>query len=252
MEELLPVQNSWLLEEVFDESYRVWVVDTLSEYSPKLKSAKNTFIICKKISKDVEELYDEYIIDVPKLENWQIQDFVYSVAKGVDTDDLNELIKICNNDIFRINQELKKIRLFDEKERKYAFKDFKSDGIFSDLSELTIFDLSSAIMKRDFNTIRRVLEVIDQIDVEPIGLQKVLLNNFRDVILVQLNINPTPQYFEQKFGWKSGKFWAIKYTCSYYTKEQLINIFKFLTSIKFGDIPEDKLVSYLITHIMSM
>ena len=47
-------------------------------------------------------------------------------------------------------------------------------------------------MKRDVNTIRRVLEVIDQIDVEPIGLQKVLLNNFRDVILVQLNINPTP------------------------------------------------------------
>ena len=252
MGELLPVQNTWLLEEVFNESYRVWSVDTLSDYSPKLLPVKNTFIICKKVAKEVEDFYDEYIVDVPKLEDWQIKDFVYSTAQGVDIEDLDELIKVCNHDIFRINQELKKIKLFDEKERKYAFKDFKSDGIFSDLSELTIFDLSSAIMKRDVNTIRRVLEVIDQIDVEPIGLQKVLLNNFRDVILVQLNINPTPQYFEQKFGWKTGKFWAIKYTCSYYTKEQLVNIFKFLTSIKFGDIPEDKLVSYLITHIMSM
>lgn len=252
MDELLPVQNTWLLEEVFDESYRVWVVDTLSDYSPKLNACKNTFIICKKISKDVEDSYSEFIVDVPKLEEWQIKDFVYSVAKGVDTADLDELIRICNKDIFRLNQETKKIRLFDEKERKYAFKDFKADGIFSDLSDLTIFDLSSAIMKRDIKLLKQVLEVIDQIDVEPIGLQKVLLNNFRDVILVQLNINPTPQYFEQKFGWKSGKFWAIKYTCSYYTKEQLIEIFKFLTSIRFGDIPEDKLVAYLITHILSI
>lgn len=100
--------------------------------------------------------------------------------------------------------------------------------------------------------ISKVLQSIDNIDVEPIGLQKVLTDNFRDIILVQLNSASSPEYFEKTFGWKRGKYWAIKYSCGFYTREQLVNIFRFLCGIQFGDIPEDKLVSYLITHIISM
>ena len=84
------------------------------------------------------------------------------------------------------------------------------------------------------------------------ALQKVLTDNFRDIILVQLNSASSPEYFEKTFGWKRGKYWAIKYSCGFYTREQLVNIFRFLCGIQFGDIPEDKLVSYLITHIISM
>lgn len=151
-----------------------------------------------------------------------------------------------------MDQELKKLVIFSDIEKPYVFDEFISDGIFSDLSEFNIFDLSTAILKKDFNTIKQVLIDIDNIDIEPIGLQKVLTDNFRDIIAVQLAKNAQPEYFEKVFGWRKSKFWAIKYSCGVYTKAQLIKIYEFLTSINFGDIPEGQLISYLITHILSM
>lgn len=252
LNELLPVQNCLYDWEVSTDIYRFLQVDTLSEYDPRINKVKNGFIICKKIQEDLKPFYEDYIITVPKLEAWQIQDFIYSTCKGVPTERLDKLIEACNGNIFQLEQESRKIRIFAEQERKYAFDSFISQGIFSNLSNLTIFDLSSAIIKKDIPMISKVLQCIDNIDVEPIGLQKVLTDNFRDIILVQLNSASSPEYFEKTFGWKRGKYWAIKYSCGFYTREQLVNIFRFLCGIQFGDIPEDKLVSYLITHIISM
>lgn len=250
--DLLPVQNSFYDWEDQDKIYRILQVDTLSEYDNRISDIKNSFIICKKIEDQVKQYYSDYIVVVPKLEEWQIKDFVYSVCKGVDVQDLDILIESCNYNIFQLEQESRKIRIFEEAERKYVFQDFILSGLFSNLSKLTIFDLSSAIVKKDIAMLHNVLNVIQDIDVEPLGLQRILTDNFRDILLVQLNSNPSPEYFEKKYGWKKGKYWAIKYSCGYYTKQQLVDIFQFLCSIQFGDIPEDKLVSYLITHILSM
>lgn len=252
IDEILNVQPSLFFREVDDKLYRFFDCDTLECFPPKANEVKNTFIICKKVKDSILTECSSYIVKVPKLESWQIQDYVYSLANGVDTQKLDRLIKVCNEDIYRLDQELKKLVIFSKIEQPYVFDEFISDGIFSDLSEFNIFDLSTAILKKDFNTIKQVLIDIDHIDIEPIGLQKVLTDNFRDIIAVQLSKAAQPEYFEKVFGWKRGKFWAIKYSCGVYTKSQLIKIYEFLTSINFGDIPEGQLISYLITHIISM
>lgn len=234
-----------------DSSINVLEVDTFSSADKSLLSRNNTFIICKKLSEDAAILFSNNIIEIPKLESWQIKDYVYSMAEGVPTDRLDKLIDICKNNIFRLDKEVKKLSIFSTEERKYIFDHFVSDKIFSDLSNHNIFDLSNAIMKKDFRTITQLYKEIDNIDCEPLGLLTTLYNNFRNVISVQLSNNPTAE----GCGMSSKQFWAVKYSCGFYTKEELLKIFGMLSDIdrriKTGTMPVNILVDYLITHILS-
>ena len=210
------------------------------------------YIICKTIDKKSLEVFNNYIVELPKLEDWQIKDYVYSVAEGANEKSLDRLIDVCGNDIYRINQELNKIKIFTQQERNFTFDKFIEDGIFSDLSTYTIFDFSNAIVKRDRETLRKIYKEIDKIDIEPIGLVTVLLNNFRNIIKIQLANNPTAE----SCGMKPNQFWAIKHSCGLYTKEQLLSIFNFLTEIdkkiKTGMIPVDSfLIDYIVINILT-
>lgn len=215
-------------------------------------ATKNVIVICPKVSDTVQCKLSDKIIVVPKLEKWQIEDLAYSMADGADPDDIAYLLKVCGNDVHRLYNELEKVSLFSEQERKSAVKDFIYDGIFNDLSHYNVFDISTAIVKRDVNTLKNVYSEINNIDCEPIGLVALLLKNFKDVITVQLSSNPSPE----KCGMESKKFWAVKYSCGYYTKEQLIKIYEMLTSIDFqiktGSISTSELIDYMITYIFSI
>lgn len=215
-------------------------------------ATKNVIVICTKVSDMVQSKLSDKIIVVPKLEKWQIEDLAYSMADGADPDDIEHLLKVCGNDVHRLYNELEKVSLFSEQERKSAVKDFIYDGIFNDLSHYNVFDISTAIVKRDVNTLKNVYSEINNIDCEPIGLVALLLKNFKDVITVQLSSNPSPE----KCGMESKKFWAVKYSCGYYTKEQLIKIYEMLTSIDFqiktGSISTSELIDYMITYIFSI
>lgn len=215
-------------------------------------ATKNVIVICPKVSDTVQSKLSDKIIVVPKLEKWQIEDLAYSMADGADPDDIEYLLKVCGNDVHRLYNELEKVSLFSEQERKSAVKDFIYDGIFNDLSHYNVFDISTAIVKRDVNTLKNVYSEINNIDCEPIGLVALLLKNFKDVITVQLSSNPSPE----KCGMESKKFWAVKYSCGYYTKEQLIKIYEMLTSIDFqiktGSISTSELIDYMITYIFSI
>lgn len=215
-------------------------------------ATKNVVVICPKVSDTVQAKLSDKIIVIPKLEKWQIEDLAYSMADGADPDDIEYLLKVCGNDVHRLYNELEKVSLFSEQERKSAVKDFIYDGIFNDLSHYNVFDISTAIVKRDVNTLKNVYSEINNIDCEPIGLVALLLKNFKDVITVQLSSNPSPE----KCGMESKKFWAVKYSCGYYTKEQLIKIYEMLTSIDFqiktGSISTSELIDYMITYIFSI
>lgn len=192
-----------------------------------------------------------YVTSLPKLETWQIKDYLYSRGKGVKPSMLDSLATVCNNDLFRLSKELDKISIFPEESRNIIFEQFVRDGIFSDLCEYNIFDLSNAIMTKNGKRIGEILSKRDVIDLEPIGLLIILTNNFRNVIKIQLNPCPTPENCRMK----ENQFWAIKnHNCGFYTKNELLKIFSFLLDmdkrIKLGEIPMDKLIDYLISYIM--
>ena len=99
---------------------------------------------------------------------------------------------------------------------------------------------------------KTVYTEIENIDCDPLGLVAILIKNFRDVISVQCTNNPSAQ----SCGMDSKKFWAVKYSCGFYTRDQLVKIYSMLTSVdrrlKTGDITTDIIIDYIITYIISV
>lgn len=251
---LLPDKNDIFgIEEVIDES-RLYVckMDKFEYEDLSIKNIKNLIVVCNGISKESKEIFDQFIVNMPKLEDWHIKDYVYTIADGVDKRKLDWLISICNKDIYRIDSELSKLSLFSKKERDSVFEMFANDGMFSDLSDLVVFDLTNAIIKRDVKAVGEVLEDIKNFDCEPLGVNTILVNSFRNILSIQLSVNPTAE----KLNMKSNQFYALKKSCGYYSKEQLIKIYDIVTSAEYqmknGYISNDKLIEYMIVKILSV
>lgn len=233
-----------------NSAFKVLRVEAFDCLDESIKSSK-AFIICRKINKKSEELFSDYIIDVPKLESWQIEDYAYSLAEGVRGDNIKELIESYADNIYKLDNELQKINIFDKNQREFVFTNFLDDGIFNDLSKYNIFNLSTSIIKKDIQTLSKIYENISNIDIEPVGLLTILIQNFRDVINVQLSKGSCPEVCNMK----PNKYWAIKYSCGFYTKDELIQIYRFLTGldrkIKTGEMPVNNLVDYIIVKVIT-
>ena len=233
-------------------TYKIFKTDSFECIDKDLLNASNCAVITNKISDSSREIFDDYIVKVPKLEKWQIKDFAYSKLADVEPTFIDWLLDICKYDLYRVSNEIDKIVLFSKAEQHVVINDMIDDGVFGDLSANSIFDFTNAIMKRDKDKLREIYSVIDNIDIEPLGVVTILLKNFMDVIKVQL----TPRATAAAINMDSRKFYALsKNNLNIYDRDQLINAYELLTSIdkkiKTGTIPTNLLRDYLITHILS-
>lgn len=226
-------------------------IDEVEMLPKSFKNETYIYIIAKSYSKEIEEQYKSNIIEIPKLENWHIKDYAYSLAEGVDTKELDWLIDICHGDIYRLTNELDKLNLFSEEQRPYLFNDMKTQGAFNDLSNKTVFDLTNAIVKKDLAQINNCLEQIKSFDAEPLGVVTILYNQFKKLIQVWLHPNPT----EESTGLKSNVIYAIRRSPRTYSQNQLINAFIFISSIdkmlKTGNIEISWLIDYIICKCLT-
>ena len=248
--------NNDLFNEVSLEDSSIISVYKIDElvYTQLLPSKlTNVIIITNKIKdKNLETELSDYIVQMPKLEPWQIKDYVYSVAQGVDHKDLDWLITICDNNIYRLNQELEKLSLFTVSERKYLFNDLIRDGAVDDLTSYNIFNFTTAITHKDYAQLNALYQNINVVDINEFGLVKILIQNFRNIILVHLSPNPTPD----NTGLDSKQIWITKKIPKVYSANQLLNIYTFLTDIdrriKEGELPVELVRDYLLVKILSM
>lgn len=224
-------------------------VDTFDTIDKRLFNKNNLIIVCKKISDEAKAFYNEYIVNFSKLENWQIKDYLYSMCDGLDDKQLEYILNITNNNIYRLQVEIDRITLFDKSVRSNIFKEFMGEGVLEDLSSYTIFNLTNAILKRDKSAVSNIYKELKSMDVEPIGLLTILYNNFRNIIKIQLTNNATPEGTNIP----SKQFWAIKHNCGIYTKQKLITIFIMLTDldrkIKTGELNVSFLIDYILVNI---
>lgn len=209
-------------------------------------------VVTKFADKEAEKKLSDYIVVMPKLEDWQIKDYVYSICEGVDHKDLDWLMSLCGKNICRLQQELDKLTLFNVDERKYLFNSFIRDGAVNDLSSYNIFNFTNAIASKDMLTLKSIYKEIERADITDFYLLTVLLKNFRNIVLVQLNPNPTPE----TTGLESKQLYAIKRIPRCYSPDQLVRIFTFLCDIdrqvKAGELPASLVVDYLTVKILSM
>lgn len=242
------VSNMFYVPDNFTHVYYTENLDSL-KYTDAELSDYGVYIIASKVDKGLRDrgIY----VACPKLEEWCLKDLFFSACEGVDESDLNKIFELLKTNPFRLQQEADRISLFPQVQRKNVVRDFMADGIYDDLVTSTTFDLVNAILHKNISLITTILKDIDKIDLNGFGLASLLYTQFRNVILVQLSKIKTTE----TTGLPSNQIYAInRYSTGFYSREQLVDIFKFLTEVptlvKCGKLPSEDMVNYIIIKIM--
>ena len=239
-----------------DEIVRVESIDEIPDDS--FIEDTNLYVI--KVDKwESEDKHDNCVVicnkgdgvKFPKLEDWMVVDLAIAKLPGMDRQDIEWLITLYNGNYWRFLSDIDKLSIFDKGSQKIMFNNMLDDGQFDMMTSLNIWDLSNAILKKDMKMIKEVLRVIDYIDVEPLGITKILLNNFRNILNIQLN----PRCTAKDVGMSDKQFFVVKkYNIGYYNRDQLIRIMEVLTNVeymfKYGELPLSLLIDYLICEIL--
>lgn len=211
------------------------------KYNEKYNN-NNLIVIC-------EETKNTDAIVFPKLEAWQVVDFAKSFLPGVNIEMLNELIKGYSEYQLFIS-DMEKLAIFDEEDQNYLV-----DDLFDQLSitpTLTVFDLSNALLRHDIKLAREVLKVKDRIDLTPMHLLTILLNNVKKVLDIQLGGNNIKA---SDLGISDKQFFVIKkYNCGIYSNAKLISIYETLLDIenkfKFKELEVCDIIDYIVCKIL--
>lgn len=234
-----------LEKNTFDSGYLyVYTCDTLDHTVDR--SLTDYIIKCNSCT--IKEL-DDYIVTIPKLENWQIQNYAKYNLKGLSDEAIMWLCKICNNDIYRLEGEINKLKSFEINERNDIFNQYNLEDGYSDLTNFDIFSLSNALIKRDIQGLSNLINEIKYIDIEPFALINILIKGFKSVIKVQLSKGICPAGMTDK------QFYAIRNSSiNKYSNDKLRDIYSFLNSldslIKSGNLQVDNLIDYIIINII--
>lgn len=241
------LRNNDPFSNLHDTNTLVFECEILREFPSNLSG----YIVCEKIDKDIDISADNIICELPVLERWQLKDYLYSKCEGAELSDLDRLFDLFEKNPFQLEMEMSKLTIFSPEERKYALPIFLQDDIFGNTSSDNIFTLTNALCIKDVKTVANVLKQIDQIDVEPLGLLTLMVNNFRNMLLIQ----GSPSVTAEKIGMSSKQFYATSRNLGHFTLAQLTHILDALLQIdmklKTGELPVEWIISYIINLILS-
>ena len=248
-----PTSNNFMFDEE-DNSLYLCNIDCLDEITSDLFLKNNLIISCNKINKNISKLVEPFVIKIPKLLDWQLKDYIMQVlCGGLTEEQANKFVNICNGDSHKILCEIDKLVCFPPGVRKTILEDIINNSIISSVnSNNTIFDLITAIQHKEIDKIRNLMLELNNIGITSMGLAALLHTSFKNIIKVWLSKKPT----EENTGLKNNQIWAISKLPRLYSKEQVLSIFKMLSNIdcmlKNGIIPENLIIDYMVTYILSV
>ena len=232
-----------------DDNLYIFNIDKLE----KFEIHNNCIVVCNKTN------YGDVIV-IPKLEPWQFVDYLQYKLPGMNRADLEWLItqyEVTDSRVTKINYErlendLDKIAIFEPALQDSIFNELYNSGEYDTISNLTVFDLSDALIKKDSKLALEVMKVFDYIDSQPhIWILSILLGNFRNIIGIQLAKDAKAS----DLGISDKQFYVVKkYNTGYYNAKQLYNIYEMLTKcewlFKFGGLNMEWLADYIIVKIL--
>lgn len=249
------IQDAWSIfgaDESVENTLRVIKSDSFTWSSIRIAELKDVIIVVSKFSdKTVEKQFEPWTVSAPKIEDWMLKDYVYSTTEGVAQKDLDWLMNLCGKNRDRLQMELDKLTLFGVDERKYLFNDLIRDGAVDDLSSYSIFNFTNAITSKDLKMLMTIYKELDRVDVNEFGLLTILVKNFKNILMVQLTANPTPE----STGIDGKQLYAVKRIPRVYSPDQLVKIYQMLLDVdrqvKTGELPTDIMIDYIIIKILS-
>jgi len=230
IQEYLDATDNVFDDDLSQNTIYTYAVEKLEENV--LPDYKNLIVSCNKITADLSVDYVEIIDTLP----WHIEAFVASRLPGLLKEQIHWLCEISKYDIYRLEQECNKISIFPQNAQKIIFEEICNDNGYADLNSLTIFNFTTAFLKRDMATILEVLNNLKFIDIEGTGMVTILLKNIKNLIDVEMSTKATAE----ALGMSPKQFAAISYNKGKFSNKQLINTYEFLLNIdrdiKSGDL----------------
>lgn len=229
---------SVLKTDVFEEA--------LIDYS----NLKNTVVICNKIDKKIKPLVEDYIIEVPKLTDWQVKSYINLICPELDEEEVDWLYTATNGDIYKIINEVDKLLLFPRTEQKQMLSELRFSPN-SDLYSITIYDLSEAIIRNNKAVLLDYMKHKD-FSFDLMSIVGITLKTVKEILMVTQNSGKTAT----ELGMPD---WLYKKTARNYKGfplERLQYLLRFLANVdlklKSGliDTSKSAQIDYLITNLI--
>ena len=245
-----PLQNTLYLLTDQEDALNVLVTETFDEKAEDYSQFTNTIVICDKIDKFIESVVTDFIIDMPKFQSWQIEDYVKTFSSSLDPDDIKWLVESSKGDIYRVLNEIDKVLLFDKDEQRQLLSEIRSDPQ-SDLYNFDLFKIVNAFVDGDMPVLYDFLRRKDFDTLEPIMLSNRILSSLKNILLITQN----PTVSAEDLGVSPAQQRAIKYKYKTLNIEAVKHKIKFLASIDLDlkssklDLSKQDLMNYLVTHL---
>jgi hypothetical protein len=156
-------------------------VETFDELADDYSAFKNCVVLCEKVDKVILEKVKDYVVQIPKLIDWQIKDYIKAICPALPDSDVDWLYAASGKNIYKIDNELRKLRLLKPEEQSKELKNVCSDMFVHG----QVFDLVDALVKND---VMKALDFLrhanDYNNLDPIGLTTLMLTKFRNILFV--------------------------------------------------------------------
>lgn len=236
------------VEDYFGNNDTLYVIDVENFKEYPTEDYKNLVIICKSVP---DNLTIDFT-DMTKLLNWQIEDYVKYRVPGLEENEVIWLCQICKYDIFRLDQECKKLELFPVGAQKQIFRQLNEDNAYCDLTDLNIFNFTDALILKDNKKIVEMMADMDLIDIEPLAVVTILIKKFKQILAIQTN----NQAYIKQLGMSDKQVWFLKSNqCGRFSNDKLISNLEFLTSIDYKlksgnlDLSRSDFLSYITINL---
>lgn len=137
---------------------KILYTDEFTELTDDYSIFTNTVVVCTKLDKKVAARAKEFVVEFPKLTDWQIKDYIKTVCPGLLEVNIETLYNSTKGNIYRINNELDKIKIFPIEEQSAIFAGLESNDTFLEfsLAPFTFIDLLLS-HKQDFHAEKQKL-----------------------------------------------------------------------------------------------
>ena len=251
-----------------DQILNILEIDTFDCVESLLHDLNNTIILCKKTKINKTEESDQYFVEIPELQPWQISDYIEAECPGLNTKlgdraDLNKkmieyLQTNTHNDIYKIKSEIDKIKLFEESLQSTVLEQLllNVESDIYDVGDIDLF-LSNEIENASYgdqkarNNILTYLIRNKSQNYDPIAVTNLLLGHFKKLIYTspESGIQDILQYMSVN----QAKY--LSRVRTNYTSDELRTIIKFLTMIDLRlksskiELQKDRFIDYLVCKL---
>ena len=236
-----------------DMNMRVIYAEEFNEICEDYSRFCNTIIVCEKIDKKIQKLVEDFVIEFPKLADWQIKDYIKSKCPALEQEYIDWLYQATAGDIHRIANELDKLLLFPPEEHSTILVALKN-APGSDLFNLDFYKFMDAIMDNNMDVIRSYLIHQKACNFDIFALTNSLLSKAKNMLLAgycpnitaeDLEMTPKQFYFYRNAAGKIPSTTQLR---------KMINILSRIDlKVKSGelDLKNNRQIDYILTQLVN-